>query len=180
VGYALPEGVAQMIRELRSRVPEVEEAVISFHGQNDLGLATANALAAVGAGARQVEVAVNGIGERAGNTSFEETVMALRVHGAALRRPNERRPERDLRALEDGRGTQRTPGRAQQGDRRPQCLPPRIGDPPGRGSETARDLRADRSEPDRPPHRKRDRPRQAVGARRLRRADSRNRNRSRG
>jgi 2-isopropylmalate synthase len=84
VGYALPEGVAQMIRELRSRVPEVEEAVISFHGQNDLGLATANALAAVGAGARQVEVAVNGIGERAGNTSFEETVMALRVHGAAL------------------------------------------------------------------------------------------------
>ncbi|UCE87688.1 MAG: 2-isopropylmalate synthase, partial [Deltaproteobacteria bacterium] len=84
VGYALPEGVAQMIRELRARVPEVEDAVISFHGQNDLGLATANALAAVGAGARQVELAVNGIGERAGNTSFEETVMALRVHGAAL------------------------------------------------------------------------------------------------
>jgi 2-isopropylmalate synthase len=58
--------------------------VVSFHGQDDLGLATANAIAAVGAGVRQVEVAVNGIGERAGNTAFEEVVMALRVHGEGL------------------------------------------------------------------------------------------------
>jgi hypothetical protein len=58
--------------------------VISFHGQDDLGLATANALAAVAAGARQAEVTVNGIGERAGNTSLEEVVVALRVHGEAL------------------------------------------------------------------------------------------------
>ena len=84
VGYALPEAVGEMLREVRSRVPEVEDAVLSFHGQNDLGLATANAIAAVAAGARQVELAVNGIGERAGNTSLEETVMALRVHGAVL------------------------------------------------------------------------------------------------
>src|SRR5262245_45741963 len=84
VGCALPEQVAEMIRTLRARVPELEEAVISFHGQDDLGLATANALSAVAAGARQVELAVNGIGERAGNTSFEEVVMGIELHGARL------------------------------------------------------------------------------------------------
>jgi 2-isopropylmalate synthase len=84
VGYALPHRVAALIGDLYARVPELEGAVLSFHGQDDLGLATANALAAVAAGARQVELAVNGIGERAGNTAFEEVVMALRVHGAAL------------------------------------------------------------------------------------------------
>ncbi len=84
VGYALPDQVRAIVAGLFSRVPELEEAVVSFHGQDDLGLATANALAAVSAGARQVERAVNGIGERAGNTSFEEVVMALQVHGASL------------------------------------------------------------------------------------------------
>jgi 2-isopropylmalate synthase len=84
VGCALPEQVSRLCRELRARVPELEEAVLSFHGQDDLGLATANALAAIGAGARQVELAVNGIGERAGNTAFEEVVMAIEVHGAGL------------------------------------------------------------------------------------------------
>ena len=84
VGWILPERLAALLRGLRERVPQLEEAVLSFHGQDDLGLATANCLAAVGAGARQVELAVNGIGERAGNAAFEEVVMALRVHGAAL------------------------------------------------------------------------------------------------
>jgi 2-isopropylmalate synthase len=84
VGYVLPERLAELFRQLRERVPELEEAVLSFHGQDDLGLATANAIAAVGAGVRQLEVAVNGIGERAGNTAFEEVVMALQVHGEAL------------------------------------------------------------------------------------------------
>ncbi|MCZ6783710.1 MAG: 2-isopropylmalate synthase [Proteobacteria bacterium] len=84
VGYILPVKLEQLFRDLRRRVPEVEGAVLSFHGQDDLGLATANAVAAVGAGARQIEVAVNGIGERAGNTAFEEVVMALRIHGEAL------------------------------------------------------------------------------------------------
>ena len=84
VGCALPHQVATCVRELRARVPEVERAVISFHGQDDLGLATANALAAIEAGAGQVELAVNGIGERAGNTSFEEVVVALRSHGRTL------------------------------------------------------------------------------------------------
>ncbi len=84
VGWILPQRLTAQIRELYAKVPELEQAVLSFHGQDDLGLATANALAAVGAGARQVELAVNGIGERAGNTAFEEVVMALRVHGAEL------------------------------------------------------------------------------------------------
>jgi len=84
VGCARPEGVASLFHDVRARVPGIEGVTLSFHGQDDLGLATANALAAVEAGAGQVEVAVNGIGERAGNTSLEEVVMALRVHGADL------------------------------------------------------------------------------------------------
>ncbi|MGH0028353.1 MAG: 2-isopropylmalate synthase [Myxococcota bacterium] len=84
VGYVLPDRLRQVIEGLFASIPELSEAVVSFHGQDDLGLATANALAAVAAGARQIEVAVNGIGERAGNTSFEEVVMALEVHGGAL------------------------------------------------------------------------------------------------
>jgi 2-isopropylmalate synthase len=107
VGYALPDQVAQRIAELRRRVPELEEAVVSFHGQDDLGLATANALAAIRAGARQVELAVNGIGERAGNTAFEEVVMAISVHGASLGVPHARRRARDLRAVGARRATQR-------------------------------------------------------------------------
>ncbi|HEY3595593.1 MAG TPA: 2-isopropylmalate synthase [Polyangiaceae bacterium] len=84
VGYALPAQIDACFRDLRARVPELEGATLSFHGQDDLGLSTANAIAAVTAGARQVELAVNGIGERAGNTSFEEVVMILKVHGPAL------------------------------------------------------------------------------------------------
>jgi 2-isopropylmalate synthase len=84
VGYVLPDRLRELIVSLRARVPELEEAVVSFHGQDDLGLATANALAAIAGGARQVELAVNGIGERAGNTAFEEVVMAIQVHGGAL------------------------------------------------------------------------------------------------
>jgi 2-isopropylmalate synthase len=84
VGFALPRQVETVIRNLFDALPELEEAIVSFHGQDDLGLATANALAAICAGARQVELAVNGIGERAGNTSFEEVVMAIQVHGIAL------------------------------------------------------------------------------------------------
>jgi 2-isopropylmalate synthase len=84
VGYALPHHVADLFLYLREAVPELEKAVLSFHGQNDLGMASANAIAAVHAGARQVELCVNGIGERAGNTSFEEVVMAIAVHGESL------------------------------------------------------------------------------------------------
>jgi 2-isopropylmalate synthase len=84
VGYALPHQVEELFAYLRQSVPELEGAVLSFHGQNDLGMASANAVSAVRAGARQVELCVNGIGERAGNTSFEEVVMAIAVHGTTL------------------------------------------------------------------------------------------------
>jgi 2-isopropylmalate synthase len=79
VGYTVPGEYAELLRGLRERVPALERAVLSVHCHNDLGLAVANSLAAVEAGARQVECTVNGIGERAGNASLEEVVMALRV-----------------------------------------------------------------------------------------------------
>jgi 2-isopropylmalate synthase len=79
VGYTVPNEYAQTIRMLRERVRGMENVVISVHCHNDLGLAVANSLAAVEAGARQIECTINGIGERAGNASLEEIVMAMRV-----------------------------------------------------------------------------------------------------
>jgi 2-isopropylmalate synthase len=79
VGYAVPDEFAALIRMLFDRVPNIDLATISVHCHNDLGLAVANSLAAVGAGARQVECTINGLGERAGNASLEEIVMALRT-----------------------------------------------------------------------------------------------------
>jgi 2-isopropylmalate synthase len=79
VGYAVPDQFAGLIRFLFSSVPNIGEAVVSVHTHDDLGLAVANALAAVGAGARQVEGTFNGIGERAGNCALEEVIMALRT-----------------------------------------------------------------------------------------------------
>jgi 2-isopropylmalate synthase len=79
VGYAVPEEFAALIRMLFDRVPNIDKAVVSVHCHNDLGLAVANSLAAVGAGARQVECTINGLGERAGNAALEEIVMALRT-----------------------------------------------------------------------------------------------------
>ena len=79
VGYTIPGEFGDRIAKLREKVPGIDSAVISVHCHNDLGLAVANSLAAVSNGARQVEVAVNGIGERAGNASLEEIVMALYV-----------------------------------------------------------------------------------------------------
>jgi len=77
VGYAVPNEFADMVHYVREHVPNIGKAILSVHCHNDLGLATANTLAAVQAGARQVEVTINGIGERAGNTSLEEVVMAI-------------------------------------------------------------------------------------------------------
>jgi 2-isopropylmalate synthase len=83
VGWAVPAQYAELIRRLRDSVPEFQsgKAIISVHCHNDLGLAVANSLAAVEAGARQVECTVNGIGERAGNAALEEIVMALKTRG---------------------------------------------------------------------------------------------------
>jgi len=79
VGYTMPEEYGQLIRALREKVVGIEKVTISTHCHNDLGLAVANTLAGVEAGARQVECTINGIGERAGNASLEEFVMAMRV-----------------------------------------------------------------------------------------------------
>jgi 2-isopropylmalate synthase len=84
VGYAVPDEFASLIRMLFDRVPNIDKAIISVHCHNDLGLAVANSLAAVGAGARQVECTVNGLGERAGNAALEEIVMALRTRQNAM------------------------------------------------------------------------------------------------
>jgi 2-isopropylmalate synthase len=77
VGYALPHEFHNLIKYIRERAPEVDQAVLSVHCHNDLGLAVANSLAGITAGARQAEVCMNGIGERAGNAALEELVMAL-------------------------------------------------------------------------------------------------------
>ena len=79
VGYTTPDEYHELIRYLRAHVPGADRVIFSLHCHNDLGLAVANSLAAVQAGARQVECTVNGIGERAGNTAMEEVVMALKM-----------------------------------------------------------------------------------------------------
>ena len=77
VGYALPDEFGRLITHVREHTANIDKAVLSVHCHNDLGLATANTLTGLRAGARQVEVTINGIGERAGNTSLEEVVMSL-------------------------------------------------------------------------------------------------------
>jgi 2-isopropylmalate synthase len=79
VGYTIPGESADIIRMLKQRVPGIDDVTISTHCHNDLGMAVANSLAAVSAGARQIECTINGLGERAGNTALEEVVMAMRV-----------------------------------------------------------------------------------------------------
>jgi 2-isopropylmalate synthase len=79
VGYCLPEEYASFLLEVQHLCPELEEVSLSVHCHNDLGLAVANSLAAVRAGATQIEATINGLGERAGNAALEEIVMALRV-----------------------------------------------------------------------------------------------------
>ncbi|TQV62726.1 MAG: 2-isopropylmalate synthase [Halothiobacillaceae bacterium] len=84
VGYAVPDQWAERFRTLIARVPNSDRVVWSTHCHNDLGMAVANSLAAVMAGARQVECTINGLGERAGNASLEEVVMAVRTRGDAF------------------------------------------------------------------------------------------------
>jgi 2-isopropylmalate synthase len=84
VGYTLPAEFSQLVATVRERVVGDKKVTISVHCHNDLGLAVANSLAAIGAGARQVECTINGIGERAGNASLEELVMAMHVRSDKL------------------------------------------------------------------------------------------------
>ncbi len=84
VGYTYPDEYAELFRDVLERVPGADNIILSAHCHNDLGLGVANSLAAIQAGARQIEVAINGIGERAGNAALEEVVMALKVRGDRL------------------------------------------------------------------------------------------------
>ena len=98
VGYTYPSEYGELFADLIARVPGADTVVFSAHCHNDLGLAVANSLSAVQAGARQVEVAVNGIGERAGNAALEEVVMALRVRSDRLPFPTRIHTEHITRA----------------------------------------------------------------------------------
>ena len=84
VGYAMPADYAAKFTMLLNRVPNIDKAILSVHCHNDLGMAVANSLAGVAAGARQIECTINGIGERAGNAALEEIVMAMRTRADAL------------------------------------------------------------------------------------------------
>src|SRR5206468_629585 len=84
VGYCLPEEHAAFLAEIVRLCPELDRVALSVHCHNDLGLAVANTLSGIRAGATQVECTVNGIGERAGNAALEEVVMALRVRADEL------------------------------------------------------------------------------------------------
>lgn len=84
VGYAMPADYAAKFKMLRERVANIDQAILSVHCHNDLGLAVANSLAGVMAGARQIECTINGIGERAGNAALEEVVMAMRTRPDAM------------------------------------------------------------------------------------------------
>ncbi|MEW5948662.1 MAG: 2-isopropylmalate synthase [Thermodesulfobacteriota bacterium] len=85
VGYAVPDEFGQKIKYVMEHTPGIEKARLSVHCHNDLGLAVANSLSAIAHGARQVEVTINGIGERAGNAALEEVVMAIRTRADALK-----------------------------------------------------------------------------------------------
>ncbi|MBS3809334.1 MAG: 2-isopropylmalate synthase [Desulfobacterales bacterium] len=84
VGYAVPAEYGELVAYIRKNTPNIDKAILSVHCHNDLGLATANTLAAIENGARQAEVTINGIGERAGNTSLEELVMTINTRHAFL------------------------------------------------------------------------------------------------
>jgi 2-isopropylmalate synthase len=85
VGYAVPEEFGDLVAYVMKNTPNMDKAILSVHCHNDLGLATANTIAAIKAGAKQAEVTINGIGERAGNTSLEEIVMALKTRESYMK-----------------------------------------------------------------------------------------------
>ncbi len=99
VGYAVPEQYGLLLRTLRERVPNSDRAVWSVHCHNDLGMAVANSLAGVLNGVRQVECTINGLGERAGNTSLEEVVMAVKTRRDVFGRGGRDRHHPDRRQL---------------------------------------------------------------------------------
>ena len=132
VGYNLPFQIEDTVRTLLTKIPNSDKAIFSVHCHNDLGLAVANSLAAVRAGCRQIECTINGLGERAGNTSLEEVVMAVKTRADIV----------DVKTHIDTQHIVPTwtgiichwfPSAAQQGNCGGQCLCSRIRYPSGRG-----------------------------------------------
>ena len=121
--------------------PELRGVELSVHCHDDLGMAVANSYAGLLAGARQVECAINGIGERAGNCSLEEIVMLLRTRTRRARPRHGRGHARARAHVADGHPLHRLRRAAEQGDRRAQRVRPRVRHPPGRRPEGALDLR---------------------------------------
>ena len=123
VGYTAPRESADLIRMLLERVPGADTIIFATHCHNDLGMATANALAAVEAGARQIECTINGLGERAGNTALEEVVMAMKVRNDILPYRTGHRHDEDHEPISRKVATgQRLSGAVQQGHRRQERL----------------------------------------------------------
>ena len=141
VGYTTPDEFGDLIRYLRENVPGGEDVIFSVHCHNDLGLATANTLAGLINGGRQVEVTVNGIGERAGNTSLEEVVMALFVRGHVYDLDTDIVTSEIHRASDMVEPLHGHGDPAQQGHRRRECLCARGGHSPGWHAEEQAHLR---------------------------------------
>ena len=141
VGYAMPQEYAAFLTRLYELVPGLRDVTLSVHCHDDLGLAVANSFAGVLAGARQVECAINGLGERAGNASLEEIVMLLHTRQADIGLPTGVNTTRDRPHEPPREPPDRLRRAAQQGDRRAQRVRARVGHPPGRRPEGAHDLR---------------------------------------
>ena len=124
VGYAVPEEFADLVGYVIGHTPNIQKAVLSVHCHNDLGLATANTISAIKAGARQAEVTINGIGERAGNTSLEEVVMALKTRANFLVRRHRDSNRVYPSDQPPGQHDYRYHGAAEQGHRGCQCICP--------------------------------------------------------
>ncbi len=140
VGYAVPEEFGKLVAYVIDNTSNIDRAVLSVHCHNDLGLATANTLAAIQDGARQVEVTINGIGERAGNTSMEEVVMSLKTRPNFFQPQHQYRHHKDLSHQPPGKHDHRHSDSAQPGHCGGQCLCPRGRNPPGRDSQEPHDL----------------------------------------
>ena len=132
---------AAFLGRLYELVPGLHDVVLSVHCHDDLGLAVANSFAGLQAGARQVECAINGLGERAGNASLEEIVMLLRTREADIGLTTGINTREIARASRARLAPDRLRRAAQQGDRGPQRVPARVRHPPGRRAQGALDLR---------------------------------------
>ena len=129
VGFGVPEDFGKLIAYVIDTVKG--DFVVSTHC-HDLGLAVANSLAGVTNGARQVECAINGLGERAGNAALEEVVMAIKTRSDYFQGLETGIKTEELSRLPDGLAAHRVSGAVQQGDRRSQRVRPRGGDSPAR------------------------------------------------